>query len=384
MTGRGMTAGRCFVKGKMYPMEKQYAYEKIYREILADISSGKLLPGAVLPSECELAKKYQVSRITSRRALTMLADEGYIIRKKGVGSEVLPRKKQIRTIGLAMANIDPMFGMDFIRGVLQEARKHGYLVICQIGYFLSGHEEQHIQELADAEVCGIITIPLYEAVHCTNAFVDLARKIPMVFADREIVGLDVPLVCTDNLEATEKLCRSLYEQEHRKIAFISSNTKSTAVSQRFKAYCLFCEKMNVNNGRPVCFTDVKSVLPGMDRPDVQSRDVAELVRFLRENRGITAIVAHTYQVGRLVCEAIRVLGYQIPKDYSVVCFDAPKLTEGQEYLGHIRQDEYGIGTRAVQCLVRSIEGGYVEPVTYVDSEYVAGKSCGRAPERTRE
>lgn len=365
-------------------MEKHFAYEKIYGDLLADISSDKLPAGTMLPSELELASRYQVSRITSRRALTMLADEGYIIRRPGVGSEVLCRKKQVRTIGLAMAGIDPMFGMDFIRGVLQEARNQGYLVICQIGYFLTGHEEQHVQELAAAGVQGIIIIPLYEAMHCSDTFIGLTKKVPMVFADREIVGLDVPLVCTDNMMATEKLCRRLYDQGHRKIAFISSSTNSTAVGQRYKGYRLFCEKMGINGGRPVAFTDVRSILPGMNRQNVRSRDVSELVRFLRENHSVTAIVAHTYQVGKLVCDAIRQLGYQVPQDYSVVCFDAPKRVEEEEWFSHIRQDEFTIGVRAVQCLVRRIEGDAVPHMTYVDSEYVEGKSCARVPDWAEE
>ena len=360
-------------------MEKQFAYKKIYEDILTDISSGKLSVGTALPSECELARHYQVSRITSRRALTMLADKGYIIRRPGAGSEVVRRKKQTRTIGLAMANVDPMFGMDFIRGVLQEARNQGYLVICQIGYFLAGHEDQYVQELADAGVQGIVTVPLYEAIRYGDTFLKLAQKLPMVFADREIVGLEVPLVCTDNMMATDKLCRRLYDLGHRKIAFISSSTNSTAVGQRYKGYCLFCERMGINGGKPLHFADVRSILPGMNRQSVRSRDVSELVRFLRENYSVTAVVAHTYQVGKLVCEAIRQLGYQVPQDYSVVCFDAPKGAEEEEWFSHIRQDEFTIGVRAVQCLVRRIEGEPVSHITHVDSEYVEGKSCARVP-----
>lgn len=360
-------------------MEKQFAYQTIYEDLLAEITSGKLPAGTMLPSELELANRYQVSRITSRRALTMLADAGYVARCPGVGTEVLHPRKQIRTIGLAMANTDPMFGMDLIRGVLQEARNQGYLVICQLGYFLSGHEERHIQELAEAGVQGIIIIPLYEAMHCSDNFVDLTRKVPVVFADREIVGLDVPLVCTDNMLATEKLCRRLYDQGHRKIAFVSSSTNSTAVGQRYKGYCLFCEKTGLHGGKPICFTDVRSILPGMNRQSVRNRDVSELVHFLRKNHGITAVVAHTYQVGKLVCDAIRQLGYHIPMDYSVVCFDAPKRIDEEEWFSHIRQDELQIGVQAVQCLVQRIEGKSVPHTTYVDSEYVEGKSCGRVP-----
>lgn len=358
-------------------MEKQHAYEVIYESLLEDIRSGKLAAGTMLPSENEIAAHYGVSRITSRRALTMLADQGYISRRPGVGSEVLPISQPVRTIGLAMANFGPMFGMDFVKGVLQTAGEMGYLVICQIGYFLTSQEEKGVNELVNAGVQGIIMIPLYEAMHCSDAFIDMTKKVPMVFGDREIIGLNVPLVCTDNAAATEDLCCRLYELGHRNIAFVSSSTNSTAVGQRFKGYRLYCEKMGL---RSFSYTDVRSMLPGMSRQSVRSRDVAELVRFLRENHSVTAVVAHTYQVGKMVCEAIHQLGYEVPRDYSVVCFDAPQRVEEEEWFSHIQQDEFNLGVRAVQCLVQRIEGKTVPQFNYVEGKFVDGKSCARAPE----
>ncbi len=48
-------------------------YRRIYDSILADISSGKLLPGDRVPSEKELSSRFSVSRITSKHALELLA-----------------------------------------------------------------------------------------------------------------------------------------------------------------------------------------------------------------------------------------------------------------------------------------------------------------------
>ncbi len=362
-------------------MANQPAYAVIYEALLADIRSGKLAVGTMLPSEHEIAEAYGVSRITSRRALNMLAEQGLIRRRPGIGSEVLPKPEPVRTIGLMMANVGAMFGIDFIRGVLEEARTQGYLVICQMGYLVTSQEERAAQELIRAGVRGIVMIPLYDATHCSNAFAELTRKVPMVFGDREIIGLDVPLVCTDNTAATQALCMRLYELGHRNIAFVSSSTTSTAVGQRYKGYRQFCEKMGV---RAVTFTGVRSMLPGMSRQSVCNRDVAELVHFFQEHHSVTAVVAHTYQVGKLVCRAIEQLGYEVPRDYSVVGFDAPAHLEEQTWFSHIRQDEFNLGVRAVQCLVQRIEGKHVPEISYVDGQLIEGKSCARAPERSRD
>lgn len=52
------------------------------------IRSGQLAPGDRVPSEPQLARDHAVSRDTAQRALAMLADEGLITRRRGVGSIV--------------------------------------------------------------------------------------------------------------------------------------------------------------------------------------------------------------------------------------------------------------------------------------------------------
>jgi GntR family transcriptional regulator len=63
-------------------------YFQIQQDILNQIKSGKLLPGAQLPSETELAQECQVSRITAKRALDELVHLGYAYRQQGKGTFV--------------------------------------------------------------------------------------------------------------------------------------------------------------------------------------------------------------------------------------------------------------------------------------------------------
>ena len=52
------------------------------------IRSGQLAAGDRVPSEVDLAREHDVSRDTAQRALTVLAEEGLIVRRRGVGSIV--------------------------------------------------------------------------------------------------------------------------------------------------------------------------------------------------------------------------------------------------------------------------------------------------------
>ena len=67
-------------------------YYQLKTILLDQILQGKWLVGEFLPSENELAKEYQVSRQTVRRALAELQREGRISTHKGKGSLVAQPK----------------------------------------------------------------------------------------------------------------------------------------------------------------------------------------------------------------------------------------------------------------------------------------------------
>ncbi|MFT3875884.1 MAG: GntR family transcriptional regulator [Propioniciclava sp.] len=66
-------------------------YEQIKAQLKAAILRGDLAEGAMLPSIRGLARDLQVSVITTTRAYSDLAAEGFITNVPGKGSYVLPR-----------------------------------------------------------------------------------------------------------------------------------------------------------------------------------------------------------------------------------------------------------------------------------------------------
>ncbi|GAB6138196.1 trehalose operon repressor [Halanaerobaculum tunisiense] len=72
-------------------MENKYL--TIYNDLVEQIEEGQLKPEAKLPSENELATVYDASRGTIRKALNLLAQNGYIQKIKGKGSFVLDIEK---------------------------------------------------------------------------------------------------------------------------------------------------------------------------------------------------------------------------------------------------------------------------------------------------
>lgn len=67
-------------------------FEQIEQRLREDIRSGRLPPLSKVPSETELVRRFQVSRMTARRAVEGLAAAGLVFRRPGKGTFVAVEK----------------------------------------------------------------------------------------------------------------------------------------------------------------------------------------------------------------------------------------------------------------------------------------------------
>lgn len=72
----------------MSPRKRPSLVEQVRESLLADVTSGRLEPGAKLANENELADRFTVSRSTIREAVGGLMDAGYLVRRHGSGTYV--------------------------------------------------------------------------------------------------------------------------------------------------------------------------------------------------------------------------------------------------------------------------------------------------------
>ena len=71
-------------------------WHSIYEQLSAEIGRGHYRPGEKLPTEKELAKRFDVNRNTLRHALKALQDAGFVISKRGLGSFVSTKPVKYR------------------------------------------------------------------------------------------------------------------------------------------------------------------------------------------------------------------------------------------------------------------------------------------------
>ncbi|MDR0349341.1 MAG: GntR family transcriptional regulator [Tannerella sp.] len=75
-------------------------YKQIYEDLRAQIANGTYTPGDMLPSEYALCTIHAVARMTVRKALSLLASDGLIIRRQGRGSIVKGTPKGVGILSL--------------------------------------------------------------------------------------------------------------------------------------------------------------------------------------------------------------------------------------------------------------------------------------------
>lgn len=75
-------------------------YIQIHNKIRKMIEEGKWQVGERIPSERDLAKTFEVSRMTLRQAVQTLVDEGILERRVGSGTYVSSQKVQEKIIGI--------------------------------------------------------------------------------------------------------------------------------------------------------------------------------------------------------------------------------------------------------------------------------------------
>ncbi|MES2150125.1 MAG: GntR family transcriptional regulator [Pseudomonadota bacterium] len=69
-------------------------YMQVARKLVQDVRDGRYQVDQALPSERLLSEQLDVSRVTARKAIDQLVEQGLVVRRRGSGNYVAPRIEQ--------------------------------------------------------------------------------------------------------------------------------------------------------------------------------------------------------------------------------------------------------------------------------------------------
>ncbi|MDQ0116055.1 GntR family transcriptional regulator [Paenibacillus harenae] len=385
-------------------------YEKIFETVKNQILSKEYEVGERIPSEKELADEYNVSRITSKKALELLAGEKLIVRIPGRGSFVLdssvktgasdseqasqlPRSagrtghsNDCTTIGLVITDFGNSYGTGLIYGMEQASRDNDCFLVLRRSFGVPDNEEISIQKLLKMGVDGLIVFPAQGEYFNEEILKLVIAKFPLVLVDRHLKGVAAASISTDNVTAARVATEYLFGLGHRHIAFLCPPpTDTSAVEDRIEGFIQAHAEKGIMVDKELWVTDLFSTLPDSFRNDDNvERDVQRLMAHLRQNPSITAVFSIEYNIALLAKAAIERLGMRIPQHISVICFDSPPTDLGGAYaFTHMRQNEEEMGRLAIEHVLRIKEGqAATNNRVTLDAKLVIGQSTGEAPIRT--
>jgi DNA-binding LacI/PurR family transcriptional regulator len=347
---------------------KEFMYEIIYRDIHEKIKNGTYPIGTRIPSEKEVAEEYGVSRITSKKALTMLAEEGLITRKRGKGSYVQnvfeeeaglkrPVYHNTKLVGFILDNFGSDFGDTLVRSVERSCNEKGYSMVLKCTYGNIDEERRSIRQLRELGACGLILICAQDEVYNMEILQLVVSGYPIVLVDRKMKGLSIPCISTNNHRAASDLTEFLIQRGHKHICYIShSMMETSSIRERYEGFAdciLNHEDVNGKMKEISCYTPVS------DQENFSDEEMQEMEAIIMDNQECTAFITVEYRLGELAGVVLDKLGL----DKEVVSFDR----NSAKTIACVRQNENEMGRKTVETLDRVIRG---ERITYnIDTPY---------------
>lgn len=279
------------------------------------------------------------------------------------------RSQTTKTIAVIVGSIRNTYSTALVYAVEKEAQKKGYNVLVCTTHEDIEKELKHLKDLNSRKVDGVILMSAYRAdANMDKNYKEFyISKLPIVFVDRNIPGINRDVIQSENFDASYKATKYLMDMGHRKIGIIATSNFST-VQERIKGY-------------KAAFTDAgieydESLISSVDElSDKMSRKVCH--EFLEEHPDITAL----YILNNSLCSGVlldlKERKMKIPQDISLLVWDDEEYNELLD-ITTIEQPITEIGKQATRRLFELI-GEPEETTDYeckkLDPELIIRKSC---------
>ena len=355
-------------------------YQKVYATLRRQIEAGRWKPGDRLPSEAELVRTFDASRITVGRAVRDLQSAGLVQRRAGSGTYVAGAKSA--TTAMSFGLLIPDLGETEIfesicQGMMSSphAREHALLWGSANGGGAAKEDRAWglCRQYIDRRVSGVFFAPVELAAQKDDVnrrivgALDAAR-IPVVLLDRTVVPYPGrghhDLVGIDNRRAGYVITEHLLRLGARRIAFLAMPNAAATVDARQAGY------------REALYTWQAPV----ERSLVHRLDPSESaeVNAVIKAQSVDAIVcANDRTASRLIPTLLR-LGFAIPGDIRVVGIDDVEYAQLLPVpLTTLRQPTRQLGDAALAAMLERVARTHLPTRDILlNCELIVRDSCG--------
>ncbi|MBR0462858.1 MAG: GntR family transcriptional regulator [Clostridia bacterium] len=375
----------------------QLLYRQIVDAIMEQIRSGSFSFDEPICTEAELINRFNVSRITVRRALGELESRGILYRKRGVGSFVSSTVYQDEVARGNVTTSTPSSGSFFafvlpfnisrtgltsaFHAATEWLNERGCMTSIYISEDSGDNRGRNIlRRLAQMNVTGVAYYP-----YTANIHLEIVDELMM--SGKPVVLMDLPGHCahlasvtSDNLSGSRELMRHLLSLGHRRIAFLSGIPPEgrETLRDRYSGYLLSLTEAGVRPDPALIRFDMNQ-----DNRILPANDPRSLVSALKQFHasGATAVICEHDEIAHHVVMACRDMNLRVPEDMSVCGFDNNEwaaMIPGKR-VTTVAQDWAAIGRTVAELLYRGVMNPLTQhQPTVVPTSLVVGDTTGPA------
>lgn len=319
-------------------------YLEIKLALMAMVEEMK--PGDRLPARTVLAKRLDTTRTTLDKAISELQNEKILYSEKGSGTyvasmlpDVVP---QVENWGVMVPSMSESIYSEFIRGIELFTERNGInLVVCSSNN--SAYiQEYNINQLMASIVKGFIIVPtICDSIEDTwRTYHSLIKsQIPFVFCNRQVEGIPVPTVASNDFYGGYIATKYLIEKGYRHIGFLSKKKRSTSLN-RFQGYVSALAESGM------------TFSPKLVNMNTGGENVYEACRqLLTCGEKVDAIFCFNDYIALDAYRCIRDMGLRISRDIGIIGYDA--IEEGENLEPSLTSVSYRnreIGEKAAEIL----------------------------------
>lgn len=335
-------------------------YIQIQKYLEDSIQQGIYKAHDQIPSEQELARKFNVSRITSKNAILQLVEKGLVYRIPGKGtfvedtqasqedskdpSDGSAEQQPMKYIGLIMPEVVERHSAQILAEIEKEVSERGYGLFLRQSHHSTEKENQAIDMMMLENIAGLIIFPVDDVVYNEKILQLSIDKFPLVLIDRYLKGIETAAVYSDNYQGAYALTKVLLDEGHQKIGlFTSPHYHTVTVEERIKGYEQALTDAHIPIDRSLRFIEV-----------LEKNSVEKAVKFLQTNPEITSIFAMNASVGKIAFQAAKLLKGQLPKNFAIASFDQDRQLDLYP-IYTAKQDSSQIGKKAVDLMMRQMK-----------------------------
>ena len=325
-------------------------YSRLKDYLKEEILKGRIKPGEQIPSENSLAEKLSLSRHTVRKAVSMLAAEGYLITEHGRGTFCADRSKmraETKNIGVITTYISEYIFPRVIQGIDRVLSENGYSIILKNTGNDTEKEAVYIEDMLDKNIDGLIIEPTKSALFSNNLelYDALDRYgVPYVFIHGSYQRLeDKAQVVLDDTAGMYSAVEYLAKLGHKDIVGIFKADDIQGIN-RHKGYARALSEYNLpyNPDNVVWF----------HTEDRETGPYAAIKSIFGSRSRVDAVACYNDEIAFRVLGTLTEMGISVPNEVSVTGFDDSYFSSNSPVkLTTVNHPKDRLGEAAAQLLL---------------------------------